>query len=1042
MSIYGSAVKRPVTTIMLFAAVIVFGIYSLIKLPIDFYPEMEYPAIMVFTSYSGANAADVERNISEPIENRLNTVSNLKQIYSTSRDNFSVVTLEFEFGMNLDGAANDIRDALSMVTSFLPEGAEDPIIFKFSTNLMPILFYAVTAEESYAGIEDMLEEKVVNPLNRIDGIGAISLIGTPTREVSVNVDPRRMEAYNLSIEQIGSILQAENLNMPTGNIEMGMMNYPLRVQGEFEESDQIKNIVLGNFDGKTIRLKDVATVNDSIREMSIDERINGKRGISMMIQKQSGANTVKIARQVNKQLAELEKTLPSDVKIKTIFDTSEYITDSIHNLSEALLFAFIFVVLVVLFFLGRWRATFIIVLTIPISLIAAFIYLQISGNTINIISLSALSIAIGMVVDDAIVILENISKHIERGSTPRESAIYATNEVWLAVIASTLTIVAVFFPMTMVSGLTGVMFHQLGWIVTITIGASALAAITLTPMLSSKLLILESKRKKPGRFSHSKIVLPILKGLDNFYVNTLKWSLHHKRFIIGVAIAIFTLSIILAAMFVKAEFIPQADQGQITAEIELQAGTRVDETVKIAQKINAYIDQEIPEKDLVSTSSGSYNEAGFTALFYNSGSNIINVQIALVKIAERKRSVFEIADAFRTYLASIPEIVKFDVTTGDGGMGENTNTVDVEIYGYDFNQTTALANEVAERVKKIKGARNVLISREKSKPELRIALDQDKMSQNGLNTATVSTIIRNRIVGLTASKFRESGNEYDIVVRFEENSRNSINDIENIAIPTSSGLVRLGDIGKVIEFWSPPNVERKRRERLVTVSTTPYKVPMGEMANKIKAEIAKMNIPSGILVDVGGAYEDLTESFADLGMLLLVSLILVYIVMASQFESLKMPLIIMVSIPFAFTGVIITLLLTNTSLSIIAALGAVMLVGVVVKNAIVLIDFTNLMRDRGYELDEAIIRSGRSRLRPVLMTTTTTILGMLPLALSTGEGSEIWSPMGISVIGGLTFSTAVTLIIVPVIYRVVARRAEIRIKKETEELEFMNNNEI
>jgi HAE1 family hydrophobic/amphiphilic exporter-1 len=1038
MSIYGSAVKKPVTTIMLFAAIIVFGVYSLVKLPIDFYPEMEYPAIMIFTSYSGANASDVERNISEPIESGLNTVSNLKQIYSTSRDNVSVVTLEFEFGMDLDGAANDVRDALSMVTSFLPDGAEDPIIFKFSTNLMPILFFAVTAEESYAGIEKMLEEKVVNPLNRIDGVGAVSLIGTPTREVSVNVDPRRMEAYNLSIEQIGAILKAENLNMPSGNVEMGVMNYPLRVQGEFQESDQIKNIVLGNYDGKTIRLKDVATVNDSIREMNIDEKINGKRGISMMIQKQSGANTVQIARKVNKQLVELEKTLPSDVKIMTVFDTSEYITDSINNLSETLLFAFIFVVLVVLFFLGRWRATFIIVLTIPISLIAAFIYLKVSGNTINIISLSALSIAIGMVVDDAIVILENISKHIERGSTPRESAIYATNEVWLAVIASTLTIIAVFFPMTMVSGLTGIMFHQLGWIVTITIGASALAAISLTPMLSSKLLVLQSKRKKPGRFSHSKMVLPLLNGLDNFYVKTLKWCLHHKRFVIAVAIAVFALSIILAAMFVKAEFIPQADQGQITAEIELQAGTRVDETVKIARKIDAYIDQKIPEKELVSTSSGSDDNAGFTALFYNSGSNIINVQIALVKVSQRDRSVFEIADKFRTYLASIPEIVKFDVTTGEGGMGGTTNTVDVEIYGYDFNQTTALANEVAERLKKIKGARNVLISREKSKPELRITLDQDKMSQNGLNTAAVSSMIRNRIVGLTASQFRESGNEYDIVVRFDENFRNSINDIENIAIPTSSGLVRLGEIGKVEEFWSPPNVERKRRERLVTVSTTPYKVPLGEMANNIKAELTNVNIPSGILVDVGGAYEDLTESFADLGMLLLVSLILVYIVMASQFESLKMPLIIMVSIPFAFTGVILALLLTSTSLSIIAALGSVMLVGVVVKNAIVLVDFTNLMRDRGYELDEAITLSGRSRLRPVLMTTSTTILGMLPLALSTGEGSEIWSPMGISVIGGLIFSTTVTLIIVPVIYRVVVRRAERRMQKETEELEFMN----
>jgi HAE1 family hydrophobic/amphiphilic exporter-1 len=1024
---------------MIFVAIIVFGIYSLVKLPIDFYPEMELPAIMVFTSYSGANASDVERNISEVLEGGLNTVTNIKQVYSTSRDNVSIVTLEFEYGTDLDGAANDVRDALSMYSRLLPEDAEDPIIFKFSTNMMPIMFYAITAEESYAGIKDQLEEKVVNPLKRIEGIGNISLVGIPTRVVGINIDPRRMEAYNLTIEQIGGVLRAENLNMPSGTVDMGQMSYPLRIQGEFQESDQIRNIVLGNYQGKTIRVKDVATVSDSLREMKVDERINGRTGIRMLIQKQSGANTVKISRQVKKQLAELQKTLPSDVKINTIWDTSEFITDSISNLTDTLMFAFVFVVLIVLFFLGRWRATFIIILTIPISLVAAFIYLGLSHNTINIISLSSLSIAIGMVVDDAIVVLENITKHIERGSTPREASIYATNEVWLAVIASTLTIVAVFLPMTLASGLTGVMFKQLGWIVTITIATSALAAISLTPMLSSKMLKLESKRKKPGRFSHERIVIPWLNKLDDFYVRTLKWSLGHRKTVVFSALGIILVTILLAVFFVKAEFIPSADQGEVTATIELQAGIRVEESAKLARKVEAFIDKEIPEKELISTSSGADDQAGFAALFGNSGSNQISITLALVKVSERERSDVEIAEKLRTYLATFPEIVKYTVVAGNGGgmsmMGGNT--VDVEIYGYDFDKTTALANKIAEQVKKVKGARDVKISREKSKPELRITLDQDKMSASGLNTATVSTIVRNRVYGMTASQFRESGNEYDIVVRFDKDFRSSITDIENIAIPTQTGFVRLGEIGKVQEFWSPPNVERKRRERLVTVSATPYKVSIGEMTTNIKAVIAGMDIPDGVSVEVGGASEDMAESFGDLFTLLLVGLVLVYIVMAAQFESLKMPLIIMASIPFAFTGVILALLITGTSLSVIAALGAVMLVGIVVKNAIVLIDFTNLMRDRDYSLDDAITKSGRSRLRPVLMTTATTILGMLPLALSTGEGSEIWKPMGIVVIGGLTFSTLVTLIIVPVIYRIVVRRAQRRKEKETEELEFM-----
>jgi len=1030
MSIYGSAVKKPVTTLMVFIAIIVVGIYSFTRLPIDLFPEIEKPAIMVYTGYTGANAADIETNISEPIENTLNTVSNLKEVYSTSRDNASVVTLEFEYGTDLDGAANDVRDALGMVTRYLPDGADDPIIFKFSTNMLPIMFFAITADESYEGIEEELKEKLVNPLNRIDGIGSISLIGAPIREVSVNVDPRKMEAYNLTIEQIGNVLRAENLNMPAGTVDMGQMSYPLRVQGEFEQSEQIKNIVLTNYQGKTIYMKDVAVVNDSIRKMSLDEKINGRKGVRMMIMKQSGANTVQIAKEVNKKIADLKKELPADVKIEPIIDTSEFITNSINNLTETLLFAFLFVILVVIFFLGKWRATFIIILTIPISLIVAFIYLGISGSTINIISLSALSIGIGMVVDDAIVVLENITRHIERGSSPREAAVYATNEVWLAVIASTLTIVAVFFPLTMVSGMTGIMFKQLGWIVTITIITSAIAAITITPMLSSKFLGLKPVKKKPGWFSHEHLVLPLLNKLDNFYVRSLRWSLHHKKIIVFGAFAILLVSVLLATTL-KTEFIPETDQGQLSATIELPAGIRVEETVKITRMIEDFINKEIPEKKLISTSSGANDQAVIAALFQSSGTNIINVTMRLVTSSERTRTTADVADQLRNYLETIPEIVKYNVTAGSSmNMMGGGSTVDLQIFGYDFDQTTALANDLAEKIKKIEGAKNVIISREKSKPELRVTLDKDKMSQNGLSTAVVSTMIRNRFLGLTATQFRESGNEYDVLVRFEEKYRSSIVDIENISIPSATGMIRLGDIAKIEEFWSPPNIEREHRERVVTIKATPYKVSLGELANKIKAEVKKVDVPSGIMMNVGGSYEDLQDSFKDLALLLLLSLVLVYLVMASQFESLKMPLIIMVSVPFAFTGVILALVMTKTTLSIIAALGAILLIGIAVKNAIVLIDFTNLMRDRGNSLDEAILKAGRSRLRPVLMTTLTTILGMLPLALSTGEGSEIWKPMGIVVIGGLVFSTLVTMVIVPVVYRIVVRRTERKAKRD------------
>jgi HAE1 family hydrophobic/amphiphilic exporter-1 len=1023
MSIYGSSVKKPITTLMLFIAVIVFGLYSVSRLPVDLYPEIEFPAITVLTTYPGASAQDIEINVTEPIEDALNTVDDLKEITSTSRDNLSIVTLEFEFETDLSEAANNVRDAISTVSRTLPDEVDDPVIFKFNTSMFPIQMFAITADESYEGLEKILEEKLINPLNRVDGIGSIQVIGAPQREVAIELDPHRLEAYNMTVEQIGNILAAENMNLPTGNIEMGMIDYPLRVEGEFKSSDFIRDIVIGNINGQAIYLKDVATVRDSIRDMTMDEKINGKNGVRMMVMKQSGANTVNISKELNKRMEVLKNSLPSDVEISVIFDSSEFISGSINNLSTTLMYALIFVVLVVLFFLGRWRATFIIVLTIPISLIVAFIYLQISGNSINIISLSALSIAIGMVVDDAIVVLENITKHIERGSSPREAAIYATNEVWLAVIVTTLTVVAVFFPMTMITGLTGVMFRQLGWIVTITVTTSTLVAITLTPMLSSKLLRLRTKKKTPGRFSYDRLILPWLDRLDTFYEYTLRWSLYHKKVIILGSMGIFVLSILLATNL-QSEFMPQSDEGRFTIAVELKSGTRVDQSIEIARQVDQILWDKFPEIDLIATSAGADDQGGFMSMFMATGSNVINYNVRLVDQKERERSVWDIEEAVRKELSQIPEIIEYTVQSGSSGM-MGGNNVDVEIYGYDINLTTRLANQLADSIRTIAGAREVSISREDEKPELRVELDREKLAANGLNTASVSTALYNRIEGLTATKYRESGEEYDIVIRFKEEFRNSIQDLENISLQNSLGqFIRLGEIGEVVEYYSPPNIERKRRERLVKVSATPYKISLGVLAEQIQQKINQIELPREVMVEVGGAYEDQQEGFMDLGLLLMLSLVLVYLVMASQFESLKMPFIIMFSIPFAFSGVIFALFITNTTLSIIAGLGAVMLIGIVVKNAIVLVDYINLMRDRGFELDEAITQSGRSRLRPVLMTAFTTILGMLPLALSTGDGSEIWSPMGISVIGGLIASTVITMVIVPVIYKMFATRGE------------------
>ncbi len=1024
---------------MVFIAVIVMGLYSVINIPIDLFPEMDPPYISVMTNYSGANASDIETNVTRPLEDAFNTVDNLKEITSTSSDNLSVISLEFDWGADLNEASNDIRDAIDMIYDYLPDGVNRPTIFKFNMSMMPILFYAITAEESYAGLEKMLEEKIINPLNRIDGIGSANLIGAPQRKVYVEVDPLKVDAYNLSIEQIGSVIQAENLNMPTGNIKMGKMNYQFRVQGEFDESYQMEDLVVGHFQGSSIYLKDVATVRDTLKDLTLEERINGQQGVRMFIMKQSGANTVKIARDVRNTIDELEKDLPPDVQISEIMDTSEFISDSISNLSKTMLWALLFVVMVVLFFLGKWRATFIVMITIPISLIVSFIYLYVTGGSINIISLASLSIALGMVVDDAIVVLENISKHIERGTSAREAAIYATNEVWLSVIITTLVIVAVFFPLTLVGGMTGVLFKQLGWIVTITVVTSTIAAITLTPMLSSLLLGIKVKSRAPRKISHERIIEPMLRKLENFYERTVRIALRNKRKVLVLSLATFIGSLFLIK-FLSMEFMPEADEGQISASIELTSGLRVEETIKVARQFEEIVSRKYPEVRIMSVSSGEDEDGGMMSLFNETSSNIINIGMRLLTASERERSVWTIADDIRRELEKIPEIADYSVSTGGGSSQENK--VDVEIYGYDFNTTNKLAEELRVKIDAIPGAEDVQISRKDDRPELQLVLNNKKIAEHGLNTAMVASALRNRITGMTASFLREQGDEFDIVVRYKEEYRSSISDIEAFTIMNPSGeKVKLGEVGEVKEYFNPPNIERKRRERTVTVSAVPSGIALGDLASEINSIINKTEIPQGVMVNVGGDYEEMIDSFTDLALLLLISVILVFLVMASQFESFAMPFVIMFSIPFSFTGVILALLITNTTLSVIAGLGAVLLIGIVVKNGIVLIDYINLMRDRGQPLNEAIAYAGKMRLRPVLMTAMTTVLAMLPMALSTGEGSEIWSPMGITLIGGLVFSTLVTLVLVPVVYGIISRRGERdKLRKVRERFTFLKEN--
>ena len=1051
MAIYKTAIKNPVTTMLVFVAVMIIGLFCFVQLPVDQFPEMDPPYVMVMTTYPGASASEIETNVSKIMENSLTSVDNLKYINSTSKDNVSLVVLELEWGCDITEAVNDVRSFCDMAKNQLPDGCSSPMVFKFSSSTMPICQYSITADESYAALDKILNDEVIPQLNKINGIGNLSVSGAPDRYVYVDIDQQKLDAYGISLEQVGQVISANNLNLSSGTVKMEKEQYQMQVRSEFIESSEINDLMVTiTPQGQQVFVRDIATVRDTIKDLSLDEKTNGREAARLIVAKQSGSNTVQVCEDVQEELAKIQKQLPTDVKIQEIYNSADNIRNSINSLEESVLYALLFVVLVVLFFLGKWRATIIISLTIPISLIVAFIYLKMADSSINIISLCSLSIAIGMVVDDAIVVLENITRHIERGEAPREAAIYATNEVWVSVIATTLVLVAVFVPLTMMDGMAGIMFESLGWIVTVVCCTSTVIAITLTPMLCSKLLKARKVRIENGKLIdeeattktwYDRTVVAFLDKVDAAYAKSLGWCLRHKALTIIALFVFFAASLLPFIMGkVGTDFMAQQDNARLSVTVELQRGTRIEETVKTARQLEERFMLLVPEIQMISTSAGSNDDDGTGAIFSTTMNNTISMTIRLNKKWERERTIWQIAEVLRQELAQYPEIIEYQANISSGGPGGG-NTVDVEIYGYDFDITNQMAQQIIALTKELPGARDVFADRDDDRPEIKIIVDKEKASRHGLTSATISSYLRNRVNGMAVGFLKEDGDEYDILVRLKEENRNSISDVLDFSIPTPMGqTIKLSEICSVDEYWAPPKIVRKSRQRIVTVKVTPYETSLGELAQAIQTQVLpQIDKPAGYSIRLAGAYEDQQESFGKLGMLGALILILVYIVMASQFESFSNPGIIMFTVPFALSGVILALWITGVSLDMIGALGIVLLVGIVVKNGIVLVDYINLMRERGHDLNEAIQISGQSRMRPVLMTAFTTILGMVPMAVSQGEGAEMWRPLGIVVIGGLTVATFLTLYIVPVIYGAMSKKGERdKLKKVRENFIFMD----
>lgn len=1012
---------------MVFFCVIVVGGVCIWQFPIDLMPKMDIPTITVMTTYEGAAPEDVETKVTDILERSLSTVPELKHITSTSRAGMSVIALNFEWGTDLDTRSNDVRDAVGMAKRLLPDEVDEPRVLKFDISQFPIIVYGVNARESYPHLKEILDDEVADPLKRLPGVGSAQAMVPLERQINVFLDRDRLTGYSLTPQDVVMAIAQENTDTPAGNFKVGLTDYLVRVPGEFKDVKPMEKIVVASRNAASIQLSDVATVEDGFKEMQRYIKINGQSGAILMVQKQSGANTVQVARAVKKRMEELKKRLPSDVQIFNVMDSSEDIERTIKDLLSSLLIGGLMTMAVVLIFLRRWRATLVIGLSIPFSLILAIVLIYFLGYTINMMTLFAMIIAVGMIVDNAIVILENITRHREEGERPSEGATYGASEVGMAVAASTLTTVCIFFPILFVKGITKILFTEFAIIVSVTLLGSLFNALTLTPMLSATLM----GRKEfiagtQGRFFQ--LSERAFDAVEDAYSRLLSWALSHRKTVIIAALLIFGGSLLLVP-FLGSEFMPEEDQGMIQGTINLPVGTRVEETARVMAELERIIREVIPDNERIAvfTRCGTSGSSG--GMGGDEGTNIGNFGIKLVPKTKRAHGIKEIAAALRKGIDSIKESVrieKYALEMGDPMAGMLTGgekPLTVNIMGNDMEATDRLAAKIKQIALETPGTIDISVSREKGRPELWVNVDRERASNMGLNVSDVGDTLRTTNYGSTASKYRIKGDEYDIVVRFRDEDRSNTNDLLQTPLKLpSTRFTNVGNVAAISEVLGPLEIERKDRGRIVNVMGNASGRSLGEVASDIESKIKKLDIPSGIEVKMAGQTEEQRESFFWLSIALVVGGILVYMVMASQFESLIDPFVVMFSIPFAFTGTIWALFLGGYHISVIVFLGLLLLIGVVVNNAIVLVDYINILRGRGFKLADAIPLAGKTRLRPVLMTAITTLAGLAPLAFGKGQGSEVWNPLGLTIFGGLLISTLVTLILVPTIYSIFESR--------------------
>ncbi|MBE9574209.1 MAG: efflux RND transporter permease subunit [Proteobacteria bacterium] len=1019
MNIPAFSVNRKITVLMLTLIVCLFGIIAFVRIGIDMMPELEYPFVSVVTSYEGVASEDIENQITKPIEETVSTVKRVSSIRSISKEGVSVVMVEFEWGTLLDFAAQDVRDKLSWITDYLPEEADTPLVVKFNMSDSPILFYGVTGMEDTIKLRQYLNDNVKGRIERLDGVAICWIAGGLEREINVLVDRDRLRAYSLSLNQVIETLKRENLNVSAGHVTRGYTEYLVRTMGEYKSLEPIANTIVGIHNGTPIYIKDIARVEDTHKEIRSYTRTNRKNSLVVMILKQSGANTVTVIDRVKAALDEIKDELPKGVTFHPVIDFSRIIKKVVKRTNFNAIQGGILAILVILFFLGSWRPTLIISLAIPLSVVTTFLGIYGLGYTFNIMTLGGLALGIGMLVDNAVVVIENTFRHLdELGKDRNEAAKVGATEVGMAITASTLTTMAVFFPMVLTTGIAGKLSRPLALTVCLALLASLFVSLTIVPMIASTLL--KGRRRDesgpgPGRSRFEPI--------RNVYRRSLGWALRHRKTVIAATLLLVAGSVYMVPSL-GFEFMPKQDIPILSMMAKMPVGTNLEETNRVIGNIEDILFDQ-PEIEYAALVIG-LTETSKMDLAWGMGTADVNeaqIMAKLVDKEDRIRLADEITDAIRERLPKVKGAEFTFVDLGEMMMGAGSESpVEVKIFGKELSVLKGVGASIAEACRDIPGLRDVELSLKDTKPEIRIKVDREKAARLGLTVGAIGRTVKEAFLGIVASRYRIRGDEYDLRVRLQDLDRNSISDIRNINIPSPMGhQIPLYQVAEIEFGRGPVEITREDQERKVTVKANTFGRDIGSIVEDIKKRVTNIRLPEGYFVKYGGRYQDMEEAFSGLLWALVVAIMLVYMIMAAQFESLLTPFVIMFTVPLGFIGVVAGLLAFGRTLSVPALMGIMILTGIAVNNGIVMIDYVNRLRKRGMEFGEAIVEGAAVRVRPILVTAVTTILGMLPMALSHTEGAELRSPMAIAVASGLLFSTFLTLFIIPIAYSIVHR---------------------